>query len=105
MKYFICALLLITLFFGCSSKQSIEQYGKDFQKHNNFKTLKAVVELIELNTDTSYLISILGKPINMGFDYRYLTDSISPNNCPIGAVFHINETGKIDQKWIDEICE
>ena len=41
----------------------------------------------------------------MGFDYRYLVDSTGENGCVIGAVFHIGEEGKIDQKWVDEICE
>ena len=41
----------------------------------------------------------------MGFDYRYLIDSVGPKGCVMGAVFHIDENGKIDQKWLDEICE
>ena len=60
---------------------------------------------MKLDVDTAYVKKILGKPIDMGFDYRYLIDSTGVKGCPIGAVFHISETGKIDQKWIDEICE
>ena len=60
---------------------------------------------MDLGVDTLFVKSILGEPINMGFDYRYLIDSVGQNGCTIGAVFHINEEGKIDQKWLDEICE
>lgn len=60
---------------------------------------------MKLEVDTSYVKSILGEPIDMGFDYRYTVDSIGPNGCTVGAVFHIGEDGRIDQKWIDEICE
>lgn len=60
---------------------------------------------MDLGVDTLFVKSILGEPISMGFDYRYLVDSVGPNGCSIGAVFHINEEGKIDQKWLDEICE
>lgn len=60
---------------------------------------------MDLDVDTMYVKNILGEPIDMGFDYRYLVDSIGRNGCIIGAVFHINEFGKIDQEWIDEICE
>ena len=73
--------------------------------HNDYESLSKVVELIASTVDTSYVQSILGEPIDMGFDYRYLVDSIGSNNCVIGAVFHIDENGQIDQKWIDEICE
>ena len=38
-------------------------------------------------------------------NYRYLTDSISPNKCPVGAVFNIDLQGKIIHRWVDEICE
>jgi hypothetical protein len=41
----------------------------------------------------------------MGFDLRYLLDSVGPNDCVVGAVFHYDDQGRIDQKWIGEICE
>ena len=45
-------------------------------------------------------------PIDMAHDYRYLLDSIGPNGCVIGVVFHISYTNdKIDNKWIGGICE
>jgi hypothetical protein len=34
----------------------------------------------------------------MGFDFRYLVDSIGSKECTIGVVFHINDEGEIDQK-------
>lgn len=101
-KYLLLALLLS---FSCSQKAGIEEYGKHYQSHNDYKSLSKVVELMDLGVDTVYVKSILGKPTSMGFDFRYLIDSVGPNGCAIGAVFHINEKGKIDQKWLDEICE
>jgi len=62
--------------------------------------------LIQLPADTTYVKTILGEPITMGtFDYRYTVDSTGPNGCTIGAVFTVNEQGKISRKWVDEICE
>ena len=49
---------------------------------------------------------MLGEPVDMEHNYRYLLDAIGPNGCVIGAVFHISyKNGKIDHKWIGEICE
>ena len=31
------------------------------------------------HADTSFVKNILGVPIDMGFDYRYLIDSVGPN--------------------------
>ncbi len=90
---------------GCHQLSEIEQYGQHYQKHRDYRSLNKVVSLMKLEVDTSYVQAILGEPLNMGFDYRYLVDSIGPNDCSIGAVFHINQEGHIDQKWIDEICE
>jgi hypothetical protein len=96
--------LTACLFFACSISQ-LEKYGQQYQKNQGFESLQKVVDLIELGSDTSYVKSILGEPIDMGFDYRYLIDSVGPKGCVMGAVFHIDENGKIDQKWLDEICE
>jgi hypothetical protein len=82
-----------------------KKHGKTYQKTLDYQSLSKVVDLIPLQSDTSFVRSILGEPIDMGFDFRYLIDSVGPNGCPLGAVFHIDEYGKIDQKWIDEICE
>ncbi len=100
---FIIFLLFLGL--GCKQVTEIEGYGQHYQQHNDYISLNKVVELMKLEVDTSYVKAILGEPIDMGFDYRYLIDSIGPNGCSIGAVFHINKAGKIDQKWVDEICE
>ncbi len=85
--------------------EKIKQLGQHYQNHKDYESLTKVVELMKLEVDTSYVKSILGEPIDMGFDYRYLVDSTGEKGCVIGAVFHINEKGKIDQKWVDEICE
>jgi len=83
----------------------IYKYGKHYQYHQDYESLAKVVEQLELRSDTSKVRQILGEPIDMGFDYRYLLDSVGPQGCVVGAVFHIDEEGKIDQKWIGEICE
>lgn len=57
------------------------------------------------NITTNQVKKILGEPIDNGFDYRYLVDYISVNNCNVGAVFNINLQGKITNRWVDEICE
>ncbi|MFT4668280.1 MAG: hypothetical protein ACI9RM_002121 [Ulvibacter sp.] len=102
-NYFL--FVIVILLSGCVGITKIEKHGQHYQKHNDYISLNKVVELMTLEVDTSYVRAILGEPIDMGFDYRYLIDSIGPKGCSIGAVFHINDAGKIDQKWIDEICE
>lgn len=97
------AILLLSV--GCNHKLGLEEYGKRYQTLKDYKSLSKVVEGVELGVDTVFVKKVLGEPISMGFDYRYLIDSLGPNGCSIGAVFHINAKGKIDQKWIGEICE
>ncbi len=104
-KQLLLPFLAAFLLSNCSSEKTIEDYGVHYQKHHDLESLQEVVNRVELNADTSYVSSILGEPIDMGFDYRYLVDSVSERNCSFGAVFHINDEGKIDDKWIDEICE
>jgi len=58
-----------------------------------------------VGVDTSYVKSILGEAINMGFEYRYTVDSTSPNGCSVGAVFHFGSKGIIDTSWVGDICE
>lgn len=110
-KFFFTTFLL-SLFTFSSCQESLPKkgakivsHGQHYQKHKDFESLNKVVELMKLEVDTSYVKSILGEPIDMGFDYRYLVDSTGVKGCALGAVFHINEAGKIDQKWVDEICE
>lgn len=102
-KYFINLFFFLLCMYGCTT--SIADYGKHYQKHQDFASLDKVVELIDLGIDTAEVRKLLGEPIDMGFDYRYLVDSIGENGCVVGAVFHIDESGKIDQKWTGEICE
>lgn len=105
MKEILKAIILISFISSCQSTSELEKLGQHYQDHNDYKSLEKVVELIELDSDTLFVKNILGEPIDMGFDYRYLIDSVGEKGCVIGAVFHINEFGKIDQKWVDEICE
>lgn len=105
-KTIFSALACCIFLFACQQPLSdIEVHGQHYQKHQDYSSLYQVVELMELGVDTSYVTSILGEPIDMGFDYRYLVDSAGANGCVIGAVFHLDDMGKIDQKWVDEICE
>jgi hypothetical protein len=83
----------------------IERHGLHYQEHQDYFSLNQVVELMTEKADTAYVRSILGEPIDMGFDYRYLVDSVSPENCAVGAVFHIDEEGSIDDRWTGDICE
>ncbi len=101
---YIAITIVLVLIVGCAQKSEIETYGDHYQKYKDYKSLSKVVELVKLESDTSYVKKILGEPIDMGFDYRYLVDSTGVKGCPFGAVFHITN-GKIDDKWLDEICE
>lgn len=104
MKLFIYCLLVFG-FISCVNVSSLSKYAKHYRKHQDYNSLNKALELIALQTDTAQVAKLLGKPIDMGFDYRYLIDSTGPNGCVVGAVFHIDENGKIDQKWLGEICE
>ncbi len=105
MKKHINCLFLLALFSGCAPKEDVVKYGQHYKKHQDFKSLVKAVELMPTAITTSQVKKILGEPIDNGFDYRYLTDSISPNKCPVGAVFNIDLQGKIIHRWVDEICE
>ncbi len=95
------ALLIV----GCSYSKRLEKHAQHYRSHNDFKSLEKVVETMKMGTDSATVRRLLGDPIDMGFDFRYLVDSVGPNSCVIGAVFHIGEQGQIDQKWVGEICE
>ena len=90
---------------GCSNAKRLEKHAHHYQAHNDFRSLEKVVKSMKPGMDTAFVKKLLGEPIDMGFDYRYLVDSTGPTGCAIGAVFHIGEQGKIDQQWIGEICE
>ena len=105
MRYSPFFALLAILFCSCLAASQLKKQAKLFQEEQSYASLAKVVELLPEDADTIMVRKLLGEPINFGFDYRYLIDSVGPNGCSIGAVFHIDEAGKIDQKWIDEICE
>lgn len=98
-------IFLIVMLSSCAPKETVFSYGKQYQKHNDYKSLVKAVALMPATITTKQVRKILGEPIDNGFDYRYLTDSISPNKCSVGAVFNIDNQGKITQSWVDEICE
>ncbi|SHG73428.1 hypothetical protein SAMN05443549_10672 [Flavobacterium fluvii] len=98
-------LYLFILVCGCAPKTEIAKYGQHYQKFNDYKSLAEAVKLMPTDISTSEVKKILGDPIDNGFDYRYLVDSTGVNNCPVGAVFNIDQKGKITNRWIDEICE
>ena len=103
LPYFPLLLVALSLF-SCQAT-ALQKHGQHYQQHQDYKSLKKAVELLPLGKDTAYVRSILGDPIDMGFDFRYLIDSVGPRGCAFGAVFHIQEGGKVDDKWIGEICE
>jgi hypothetical protein len=105
MKKQIKSLFVLALLSSCAPKEAVFVYGKQYQKHNDFKSLVKAVELMPTDVTTAQVKKILGEPIDNGFDYRYLTDSISPNKCPVGAVFNIDNEGIITHRWVNEICE
>lgn len=105
MKKYIKYVFFIALFSGCATKEDAKKYGQQYQKQKDYKSLAKAVELMPVDITTFQVKKILGEPIDNGFDYRYLTDSISPNRCPVGVVFNIDNKGIITLRWIDEICE
>lgn len=105
MKKYIKYIFVLALFLSCASKEDVQKYGQEYQKHKDYKSLAKAVELMPKDITTAQVKKIFGEPIDNGFDYRYLTDSISPNKCPVGAVFNIDNKGKITHRWVDEICE
>ena len=102
--YFFC-LLFLSVLCSCSTGDDLTAYGQAYQETGAFAPLQKVVELLPPGSDTARVKALLGQPIDMGFDYRYLVDSTGPNGCVVGAVFHIDENGQIDQQWTGEICE
>lgn len=104
-KVFKIFAALALLLASCEQVPEIEKHGEHYQKHKDFYSLHMVLELLPEDIDTGLVKNLLGDPIDMGFDYRYLIDSTGEKGCAVGAVFHIDENGKIDDKWLDEICE
>ena len=101
----ISLLLILGMAFACNTVDPITAAGQSYQKNQDYLSLKRVMEGLEAGVDKSRLEELLGEPIDMGFDYRYLLDSSGPQGCVVGAVFHLDSEGKVDDKWIGEICE
>jgi hypothetical protein len=79
-------------------------HARHYRQHHDFRSLSKVTELIKPGVDTSYVRKILGAPVDMGFEYRYLTDSVSADNCPVGAAFSI-DNGIVTNIFIVAFCE
>ena len=98
-------LFIFAVITSCAPKPEIVKYGQHYQKYNDFKSLSEAVKLMPADITPKEVKRILGEPIDNGFDYRFLVDSTGVNKCPVGAVFNIDQKGKITDRWIDEICE
>lgn len=98
-------LVVAAILVWLNQSTGIEDHADHYKEHQDYFSLNKVVELIDDDVDTAYVKSLLGEPIDMGFDYRYLVDSVSPENCAVGAVFHIDEQGRVDDRWTGNICE
>ncbi len=101
-SFLLIALLSPLLFTAC---QTVAKYGRCYQQTKDPDCLKQVLTRMEAGVDTAYVKEILGEPIDMGFDYRYLVDEQSEEGCPMGAVFHIGDGGKVSDMWFGAICE
>lgn len=95
--------LIVMVLVSCQSELS--KYGQQYQQNGQLESLEKAVALLQTEADTAIIRKVLGEPIDMGFDFRYLTEKTGENGCVIGAVFHIDEYGKVDDRWIGEICE
>ena len=104
-KFTLTFALLFLLLSSCGGSDDLMKYGKHYQKYRDYESLNNVVNLVKQNADKAYLKKILGEPVDMGFDYRYLIDSSGENGCPVGAVFHFSDDELVSSLWIGEICE
>jgi len=95
-------VFFLLLFFSCVQKLDPSAH---FKKHGDISSLKAAFKLVPAQADTLILKTILGEPVDFGFDYRYYSDSIGPKGCPVAAVFWINEKGQVTNRDIFEVCE
>ena len=98
-------LLFSCLVFVLACQSDLSTYDQAYQKKGDLQSLEKAMAFLQTETDTATIRKILGEPIDMGFDFRYLTEKMGENGCVIGAVFHIDELGKIDDRWVGEICE
>lgn len=103
---FLIFLLLLSAATACGVRQHPAwAFGRHYQRHTDSASLAGALAAIPVGTPKARVAQLLGEPIDMGFDYRYLLDSVGPAGCVVGAVFHINDEGLVDDKWIGEICE
>jgi hypothetical protein len=93
------------MLFACGGSLPLRRAAKHYQQHQDTPSLQYVVDHLPAGADTTDLRRLLGPGIDMGFDWRYLLDSTSSEGCVVGAVFHINGEGQIDQQWLGDICE
>ena len=105
MKRIAMSVIIGMALINCTPTTDVKKIGEEYQRNHSYGSLKKAVDLIVLPCDTALVKSILGEPIDMGFDYRYTTDSVGADSCTVGAVFHIDEKGKIDNVMLDQICE
>ena len=97
--------IIIALLSIYTQKDDLRQFGQHYQKHQDYKSLQKVVELLPEHIDTTKVKEILGEPNSLGFEYRYTVDSTGIQGCVVGAVLQIDIKGQIRNKWTGEICE
>lgn len=102
MRQLITLLFVLCICFACSS---LKKQAECYRVFKDAYCLQLLVDQVKIGTDTADIRKLLGEPINFGFDFRYLVDQQGENGCSMGAVFHIDDNGKIDDKWYGEICE
>lgn len=96
-------VILMALLLGSCSP--LRQAARSYRLQQDPKSLKEFLALTPEEIDTAFVRRHLGEPIDMGFDYRYLTAELSEEGCAMGAVFHISEDGTIGDRWYGAICE
>lgn len=101
-RYISAVLFLFLMLTGCSP---LHQAAASYRRVQDSASLKRFLELAPKDMDTAMVRKYLGEPIDMGFDYRYLSEELSDEGCAMGAVFHIGENGKIGDRWYGAICE
>lgn len=102
-KYIFSILPVLSILIACQSE--LKQKADHYLEHRDYKSLSKVVELIDIPTDTTTIIRLLGQPISTGIDIRYFADSVGPNGCTVGAAFTLDVNGVVTNKWIGELCE
>ncbi len=94
---------LLLVLAGCHDP--LKEAGDRYREKQDSQSLNEFLSLLPVDIDTTLVRRYLGEPIDMGFDYRYLTGETGPDGCVMGAVFHIADDGSIDEYWYGQICE